>query len=110
MKNLQRILLVSALSVSSALWAADPQPLLYPDCPLGMQGQGMQGSMGMQGGKRMMRMQQMSPEQMETALQQRYQSLEDPAAQQRFLQDLADRAELMTRHARLIQQFVSQHQ
>ncbi|MBZ6064774.1 hypothetical protein ACKC5O_01930 [Aeromonas schubertii] len=105
MKNLQRILLVSALSVSSALWAADPQPLLYPDCPLGMQ-----GGMGMQGGKRMMRMQQMSPEQMETALQQRYQSLEDPAAQQRFLQDLADRAELMTRHARLIQQFVSQHQ
>ena len=115
MKKLTKTLLTATLILGLPLGAyaaseAAPtgQPGAMVDCP-------MDG--GMMGGKhpggrhdKMARMQNMTPEQIQANLQQRYDKIEDPAKKAEFVKNLNLRADGMTKHAEAMKQFAEAHQ
>lgn len=116
MKNLTKTLLTATLILGLPLGAyaaseavTTAQPGMMTDCPM--------DSSGMMGGKhhggrhdKMARMQNMTPEQIQTHLQQRYDKIEDPAKKAEFVKNLSLRADGMTKHAEAMKQFAEAHQ
>lgn len=78
-------------------------------CP--MDGSGMMGGKH-HGGRhdKMARMQNMTPEQIQAHLQQRYDKIEDPAKKAEFIKNLGLRADGMTKHAEVMKQFAEANQ
>lgn len=121
MKTLTKTLLVSTLAVALpfGVWAASEaaptEPAAAPafDCPMGgpkMDGSGMGGKHHGKRLERMQRMQQMTPEQVNANLQQRYDRISDPAAKAEFIKNLGVRADTMTQHAAAMKAFADTHQ
>ncbi len=93
-----------AASEAAATAPATAQSAATP-CPMG--GPMMDGK-GPHHGKRhdrMMRMQNMTPEQMKANLQQRYDKIEDPAKKAEFIKNLDVRSDIMTKHAEVMKEF-----
>ncbi|MDF5704725.1 hypothetical protein ONS79_14095 [Aeromonas hydrophila subsp. hydrophila] len=116
MKNLTKTLLTATLILGLPLGAyaaseavTTAQPGMMTDCP--MDGSGTMGGKH-HGGRhdKMARMQNMTPEQIQTHLQQRYDKIEDPAKKAEFLKNLSLRADGMTKHAEAMKQFAEAHQ
>ncbi|MGL6551165.1 hypothetical protein ACSZN3_20105 [Aeromonas hydrophila] len=116
MKNLTKTLLTATLILGLPLGAyaaseavTTAQPSMMTDCP--MDGSGMMGGKH-HGGRhdKMARMQNMTPEQIQTHLQQRYDKIEDPAKKAEFVKNLSLRADGMTKHAEAMKQFAEAHQ
>ncbi|ELB2794083.1 hypothetical protein ACE1OG_20895 [Aeromonas hydrophila] len=116
MKKLTKTLLTATLILGLPLGAyaaseavTTAQPGMMTDCP--MDGGGMMGGKH-HGGRhdKMARMQNMTPEQIQTHLQQRYDKIEDPAKKAEFVKNLSLRADGMTKHAEAMKQFAEAHQ
>ncbi|KHE15388.1 hypothetical protein OI71_09435 [Aeromonas hydrophila] len=116
MKKLTKTLLTATLILGLPLGAyaaseavTTAQPGMMTDCP--MDGSGMMGSKH-HGGRhdKMARMQNMTQEQIQTHLQQRYDKIEDPAKKAEFVKNLNLRADGMTKHAEAMKQFAEAHQ
>ncbi|MCH7372907.1 MULTISPECIES: hypothetical protein [Aeromonas] len=121
MKNLTKTLLTATLilglplgayAASEAVTTAQPAAAATakPEgCP--MDGSGMMGGKH-HGGRhdKMARMQNMTPEQIQTHLQQRYDKIEDPAKKAEFIKNLGLRADGMTKHAEVMKQFAEANQ
>ncbi|MGL6465298.1 hypothetical protein [Aeromonas hydrophila] len=116
MKKLTKTLLTATLILGLPLGAyaaseavTTAQPDMMTDCP--MDGSGMMGGKH-HGGRhdKMARMQNMTPEQIQTHLQQRYDKIEDPAKKAEFVKNLSLRADGMTKHAEAMKQFAEAHQ
>ncbi|MBL0673154.1 hypothetical protein JD504_20685 [Aeromonas hydrophila] len=116
MKKLTKTLLTATLILGLPLGAyaaseavTTAQPGMMVDCP--MDGSGMMGGKH-HGGRhdKMARMQNMTPEQIQTHLQQRYDKIEDPAKKAEFVKNLSLRADGMTKHAEAMKQFAEAHQ
>jgi len=110
MKKITKTLLTATLMLALPLGAyaaseavATAQPAASIDCP--MDGSGMAGKR--HGGRhdKMARMQNMTPEQVQERLQQRYDRIQDPAKKAEFIKNLTLRAENMTKHAGVMKQF-----
>lgn len=115
MKSLTKTLLATTLILGLPLgaWAASEAVATQPTsaatapCPM----DGMMG--GQHHGKRhdkMMRMQNMTPEQFQAHLQQRYDRIEDPAKKAEFVKNLATRADGMVKHAEVMKAFAEANQ
>ncbi|HDX8616362.1 TPA: hypothetical protein RQN55_002540 [Aeromonas dhakensis] len=116
MKKLTKTLLTATLILGLPLGAyaaseavSTAQPGMMTDCP--MDGSGMMSGKH-HGGRhdKMARMQNMTPEQIQTHLQQRYDKIEDPAKKAEFVKNLNLRADGMTKHAEAMKQFAEAHQ
>ncbi|MFM5317067.1 hypothetical protein ACQXXB_01160 [Aeromonas veronii] len=116
MKKLTKTLLTATLILGLPLgvYAASEaaptgQPGAMVDCP--MDGGGMMGGKH-HGGRhdKMARMQNMTPEQIQANLQQRYDRIEDPAKKAEFIKKLNERAAGMTKHAEAMKQFAEANQ
>ncbi len=116
MKKLTKTLLTATLILGLPLGAyaaseavTTAQPGMMTDCP--MDGSGMMGGKH-HGGRhdKMARMQNMTPEQIQTHLQQRYDKIEDPAKKAEFVKNLSLRADGMTKHAEAMKQFAEANQ
>ncbi|WP_323969033.1 hypothetical protein [Aeromonas veronii] len=116
MKKLTKTLLTATLILGLPLGAyaaseAAPtgQPGAMVDCP--MDGGGMMGGKH-HGGRhdKMARMQNMTPEQIQANLQQRYDRIEDQAKKAEFIKKLNERAAGMTKHAEAMKQFAEANQ
>jgi Spy/CpxP family protein refolding chaperone len=115
MKKLTKTLLTATLILGLPLGAyaaseAAPtgQPGAMVDCP-------MDG--GMMGGKhhggrhdKMARMKDMTLEQIEANLKQRYDRIQDPAKKAEFIKNLNERADGMTKHAEAMKKFAEANQ
>ncbi|MGL4932294.1 MAG: hypothetical protein ACRC4P_02995 [Aeromonas sp.] len=120
MNKLTKTLLTATLILGLPLGAyaaseAAPtgQPGAMMNCPMDCQ---MDGG-AMQGGKhhggrhnKMTKMQDMTPEQIQAKLQQRYDRIEDPAKKAAFIKHLSERAAGMTKHAEAMKQFADANQ
>ena len=116
MKKLTKTLLTATLILGLPLGAyaaseavTTAQPGMMTDCP--MDGSGMM--VGKHHGGRhdkMARLQNMTPEQIQTHLPQRYDKIEDPAKKAEFVKNLNLRADGMTKHAEAMKQFAEAHQ
>jgi Spy/CpxP family protein refolding chaperone len=122
MKNLTKTLLTATLilglplgayAASEAVSTAQPAVAATTAAPEGcpMDGSGMMGGKH-HGGRhdKMARMQNMTPEQIQANLQQRYDRIEDPAKKAEFIKNLNDRAAGMTKHAEAMKQFAEANQ
>ncbi|MCF3096520.1 hypothetical protein EHZ86_04120 [Aeromonas australiensis] len=116
MKKLTKTLLTATLILGMPLGAyaaseAAPtgKPGAMMDCP--MDGSGMKGSKH-HGGRhdKMARMHNMTPEQIQSHLQTRYDRIEDPAKKAEFIKKLNERADGMTKHADAMKQFAEANQ
>ena len=116
MKNLTKTLLTATLILGPPLGAyaaseavSTAQPGMMTDCP--MDGSGMMGGKH-HGGRhdKMARMQNMTPEQIQAHLQQRYDKIEDPAKKAEFVKNLSLRADGMVKHAEVMKQFAEANQ
>ncbi|MEH8265130.1 hypothetical protein Q7I27_18625 [Aeromonas veronii] len=112
MKKLTKTLLTATLILGLPLGAyaaseAAPtgQPGAMVDCP-------MDGGGKHHGGRhdKMARMQNMTSEQIQANLQQRYDRIEDPAKKAEFIKKLNERAAGMTKHAEAMKQFAEANQ
>lgn len=117
MKKLTKTLLTATLilglplgayAASEAVSTAQPAAAATTAAPEGcpMDGSGMMGGKH-HGGRhdKMARMQNMTPEQIQAHLQQRYDKIEDPAKKAEFIKNLELRADGMTKHAEVMKQF-----
>lgn len=117
MKKLTKTLLTATLilglplgayAASEAMSTAQPAAAATTATPEGcpMDGSGMMGGKH-HGGRhdKMARMQNMTPEQIQAHLQQRYDKIEDPAKKAEFIKNLELRADGMTKHAEVMKQF-----
>ena len=117
MKKLTKTLLTATLilglplgayAASEAVSTAQPATAATTVAPEGcpMDGSGMMGGKH-HGGRhdKMARMQNMTPEQIQAHLQQRYDKIEDPAKKAEFIKNLELRADGMTKHAEVMKQF-----
>ena len=116
MKTLTKTLLTATLILGLPLGGyaaseagATTQAGAMTNCP--MDGSGMKGGKH-HGGRhdKMARMQNMTPEQIQANLQQRYDRIEDPAKKAEFEKNLNLRADGMTKHADAMKQFAEAHQ
>ena len=116
MKNLTKTLLTATLILGLPLGAyaaseavTTAQPGMMTDCP--MDGSGMMGGKH-HGGRhdKMARMKNMTPEQIQAHLQQRYDKIEDPAKKAEFVKNLGLRADGMIKHAEVMKQFAEANQ
>lgn len=116
MKKLTKTLLTATLIFGlplGAYAASEATPTVQPgpmvDCP--MDGSGLMGGKH-HGGRhdRMARMQNMTPEQIQANLQQRYDRIEDPAKKAEFIKNLGERANGMAKHAEAMKQFAEANQ
>ena len=100
---------LGAYAASEAVSTAQPTQAMAAGCP--MDGSGMMGGKH-HGGRhdKMARMQNMTPEQIQAHLQQRYDKIEDPAKKAEFVKNLGLRADGMTKHAEAMKQFAEAHQ
>ena len=110
MKKLTKTLLTATLILGLPLGAyaaseavTTAQPGMMTDCPMGGKHHGGRHD-------KMARMQNMTPEQIQTHLQQRYDKIEDPAKKAEFVKNLSLRADGMTKHAEAMKQFAEAHQ
>ncbi|PPA29539.1 hypothetical protein C3737_14755 [Aeromonas jandaei] len=115
MKKLTKTLMTATLILGLPLGAyaatqtaPAPEPGAMVDCP-------MDG--GMMGGKhhggrhdKMARMKEMTPEQIEANLKQRYDRIQDPAKKAEFIKNLNERADGMTKHAEAMKKFAEANQ
>ncbi|QXB56262.1 hypothetical protein [Aeromonas sp. FDAARGOS 1415] len=118
MKKLTKTLLTATLilglplgayAASEAVSTAQPTQAMATNCS--MDGTGMMG--GKHHGSRhdkMARMQNMTPEQIQAHLQQRYDKIEDPAKKAEFVKNLSQRADGMIKHAEVMKQFAEANQ
>ncbi|MEG0010443.1 hypothetical protein ACW5XF_17925 [Aeromonas lusitana] len=108
MKKLTKTLLTATLilglplgayAASEAVTTAQPGAPMMSDCAM------KDGKH--HGGRhdKMARMQNMTPEQIQAHLQQRYDKIEDPAKKAEFVKNLELRADGMTKHAEVMKQF-----
>ena len=117
MKKLTKTLLTATLilglplgayAASEAVSTAQPSAATTTAAPEGcpMDGSGMMGGKH-HGGRhdKMARMQNMTPEQIQAHLQQRYDKIEDPAKKAEFIKNLELRADGMAKHAEVMKQF-----
>ncbi|MNG89519.1 hypothetical protein D3C79_483890 [compost metagenome] len=114
MKTLTKTLLTATLILGlplGAYAASEAVSTAQPTAAAAATGCPMDGS-GMMGGKhhgsrhdKMARMQNMTPEQIQAHLQQRYDKIEDPAKKAEFVKNLELRADGMTKHAEVMKQF-----
>ena len=116
MKTLTKTLLTATLILGLPLGAyaaseavTTAQPGMMTDCP--MDGSGMMGGKH-HGGRhdKMARMKNMTPEQIQAHLQQRYDKIEDPAKKAEFVKNLGLRADGMIKHAEVMKQFAEANQ
>ena len=116
MKKLTKTLLTATLILGLPLGAyaaseavTTAQPGMMTDCP--MDGSGMMGGKH-HGGRhdKMARMKDMTPEQIQAHLQQRYDKIEDPAKKAEFVKNLGLRADGMIKHAEVMKQFAEANQ
>jgi Spy/CpxP family protein refolding chaperone len=116
MKKLTKTLLTATLILGLPLGAyaaseavTTAQPGMMTDCP--MDGSGMMGGKH-HGGRhdKMARMKNMTPEQIQAHLQQRYDKIEDPAKKAEFVKNLGLRADGMIKHAEVMKQFAEANQ
>ncbi|MGL5127289.1 MAG: hypothetical protein ACRC7D_03775 [Aeromonas popoffii] len=113
MKTLTKTLLTATLILGLPLGAyaasetvATTQAGAMTDCPGGMMGGKHHGSRH----DKMARMQNMTPEQIQANLQQRFDKIEDPIKKAEFVKNLTLRAEGMTKHAEAMKLFAEAHQ
>lgn len=83
----------------------EAMPMGSGDCPMG-QGQHMGGKHH----KRMGNMKDMTPEQVQAHLQERYDAIKEPEKKAQFINRLNERAEGMSKHAEAMKQFTLSHQ
>lgn len=118
MKTLTKTLLTATLilglplgayAASEAVSTAQPTATQAVGCP--MDGSGMMGGKH-HGGRhdKMARMKDMTPEQIQAHLQQRYDKIEDPAKKAEFIKNLTLRADGMNKHAEVMKQFAEANQ
>lgn len=118
MKKLTKTLLTATLilglplgayAASEAVSTAQPTQATATGCP--MDGTGMMGGKH-HGGRhdKMARMKNMTPEQIQGHLQQRYDKIEDPAKKAEFVKNLGLRADGMIKHAEVMKQFAEANQ
>jgi len=115
MKKLTKTLLTATLILGLPLGAyaasdavATTKPGAMMDCP--MDGSGMGGKHHGNRHDKMARLKEMSPEQIQANLQQRYDRIEDPAKKAEFIKKLNERADGMTKHAEVMKQFAEANQ
>ncbi|ENY73786.1 hypothetical protein [Aeromonas diversa] len=116
MKRLTKTLLATTLILGLPLgaWAASeavatqPAPAATAPCPMG--GPMMDGQHHGKRQDKMMRLQNMTPEQIQAHLQQRYDRIEDPAKKAEFIKNLATRADGMVKHAEVMKAFADANQ
>ncbi|PJG57956.1 hypothetical protein [Aeromonas cavernicola] len=120
MNKLTNTLLAATLIVGLPLGAyaatdttAKTQPDTMMDCAMEGNKTGDHNMAGKHHGGRhdkMARMNNMTPEQMQAHLQQRYDRIEDPAKKAEFVKKLNDRATGMAKHAEAMKQFAEANQ
>lgn len=100
---------LGAYAASEAVSTAQPTQATAAGCP--MDGSGMMGGKH-HGGRhdKMARMKNMTPEQIQAHLQQRYDKIEDPAKKAEFVKNLGLRADGMIKHAEVMKQFAEANQ
>ncbi len=118
MKKLTKTLLTATLilslplgayAASEAVSTVQPTQATATGCP--MDGTGMMGGKH-HGGRhdKMARMKNMTPEQIQAHLQQRYDKIEDPTKKAEFVKNLGLRADGMIKHAEVMKQFAEANQ